>query len=65
MPEHIPFCFRCGGEPKYQLELRVRDQGVSGPFWPLCTKCFMEIPWERVLRDTVQGMEEQEAANAP
>jgi len=68
MPDHprerkTPFCFRCGKEPKYQLSLRIRgEDGVvsDGPFWPLCFKCFMEIPWDTVLRPTVQGYEDQE-----
>ncbi len=54
------FCFRCGGEPKYQLELTVQlpDGKVEqGPFWPLCYKCFLQIEWTPILRATVKGME--------
>ena len=56
-----PFCFRCGGEPKYQLSLIIKEgeETEEGPFWPMCFQCFMEIPWERVLRNTVQGYEDQ------
>lgn len=55
-----PFCFRCGGKAKYQLSLRF--QGEKGKvedsaFWPLCFKCFMEIPWESLLRDAVSWHE--------
>ena len=57
-----PFCFRCGEEPKYQLSLQIKGkEGIEeGPFWPLCFKCFMKIPWDTVLRPTVQGYEDRE-----
>ena len=57
-----PFCFRCRGEPKYQLELNKKDW--RGPFWPLCAKCILEIPWERVIRATVEGIEEADEQDA-
>ena len=57
-----PFCFRCGGEPKYQLTLN--KQGESGPFWPLCFQCFLVIPWAEILRAVVEGMEKQEKEDA-
>ena len=52
------FCFRCGGEPRYQLTLILKpapDMPMrEGPFWPLCYECCMEMPWEQVLRNTVR-----------
>ena len=61
-----PFCFRCGGEPRYQLSLRMQgDDGVwrDGPFWPLCLKCFLWFPWARVLVKTVQAEEARQAGD--
>ena len=56
-----PFCFRCGGEPLYEVSLRHKLSGKveDGPFWPLCAVCLRQIPWERVFADTLDVLEER------
>ena len=62
MPHNSPFCFRCGGVPTYQLELRHKDADGDVPtiaVYPMCRGCFMATPWERVLYGVVKGQEER------
>ncbi len=55
-----PFCFRCGVDAKYQIEIHKRREDLV--FWPLCATCVAEIPWVELLTNVVSGEEMREAA---
>ena len=55
-----PFCFRCGGVPKYQVTLKTPDETLG--IWPLCEACFTLVPWGEILNDTIQEEERRKAA---
>ena len=63
-PSGKPFCFRCGAQPKYLIEVSYRPspkaEVKSGPLWPLCFECALEIDWNLVLRPTLKRLEQVE-----
>ncbi len=55
----MAFCFKCGKDPTYQLELKHKHNGKiqGGPFWPMCYDCMCSVSWGDILHNTVIGIE--------
>ena len=52
-----PFCFRCGGVPQYQVELKTPCETLG--VWVLCAACVKTIRWTEILTDVVAYEDEK------